>query len=379
MLNKLENHQYDKREFDGADTEKQHIKRSERYIPAKNWLSNFWKWTGFGNKTLWEILQLIGLPAVLAAVGLFINYNLEQSQKRIETERYQQAALENYFKEMTNILVDKKLGALHHIHTDSQQSDRQYSITHVINEIEKTEGIDKSLKESIVKDLQELNESQLEELEAIARAQTLTTLNLLRLDTKRRDLLVNFLRETTLAAKDPTCAKQDNKTPQQVEKCRKQEQEANLLVGINLHSLDLHNINLQLFILQEADFGDANLFKAFLSEADLSGSNLSGSNLREASLIRTNLKGANLRNADLTKAFLNQANLGSQDTQDTNLTNANLTNANLTNATPPSLNAWYARPELVEQDFPNAHLCNTTMPNGYISKRDCRKSWKKTY
>jgi uncharacterized protein YjbI with pentapeptide repeats len=376
MLNQLENHQDDKREFDDANTEKQHIKRSERYIPAKNWLSNFWKWTGFGNKTLWEILQLIGLPAVLAAVGLFINYSLEQSQKKIENDRYQQAALENYFQQMTNILVDKKLGALYHVHLDNQLPNYQDSFSQLIHQLNTIKEVDPALKESITKDLKELRESQMEELEAIARAQTLTTLNLLRLDTTRRDLLINFLRETTLAAKDPTCAQQDNKTTEQVEKCRKQEQEANLLIGINLHSLDLPNINLQLFILKLADLGDANLSKAFLSEADLSGSNLSGSNLSEAYMNKTDLRGANLRNANLTKASLIQANLGSQDTD---LTNANLTNANLAQATPPSLKSQYARPELAEQDFPNTHLCNTTMPNGYISTRDCRKPWGKTY
>ncbi len=63
----------------------------------------------------------------------------------------------------------------------------------------------------IVKILTEVKDSQSKELEAIARAQTLTTLNLLRLDTKRRDLLTNFLRETKLVTKDRSCVGQ-NKT-----------------------------------------------------------------------------------------------------------------------------------------------------------------------
>ncbi|MBD2521406.1 pentapeptide repeat-containing protein [Nostoc sp. FACHB-133] len=374
MLNKQENQQA----TDYSETE-QHLKRQECYIPPKNRFARFLKWTGFENKTLWDILQLVGLSVVVTVISIVLTqchqrYEKNRDQERYEyeknrdQERYQQTALENYFKEMTDILVEKKLGTLHHIHTDNQPFNHQDSISQsidILEELEPNDRLNKEQRDRIVEILKEIKDSQLKELEAIARAQTLTTLNLLRLGTKRRDLLINFLRETTLATKDRTCVERDDKS----ERCKKQEQEANLLIGINLNSLQLPKINLDLFILKKADFGNANLSQAFLSQADLRGSNLSGSNLSQASMINTNL-----REANLTKSDLKRANLGGA-----NLTNANLTNADLTNATPPSLKSQYARPELAEQDFPNTYLCNTTMPNGYISKRDCEKRWQQKF
>jgi uncharacterized protein YjbI with pentapeptide repeats len=328
--------------------------------------------------------QLVGLSVVVTVISIVLTqchqiYEKNRDQERYEyeknrdQERYQQTALENYFKEMTDIIVEKKLGILHHVRTEKQQYKEQDSISqsiYLLEQLEQKKTINKEQKEMIQGILKEIKESQLKELEAIARAQTLTTLNLLLLDRERRDLLINFLRETTLATKDPTCDEQDNKTSKaQAKKCQDQEQAANLLIGINLNSFKLPKIDLHLFILKKADFGNANLSQAFLSQADLRGSNLSGSNLSQASMINTNL-----REANLTKSDLKRANLGGA-----NLTNANLTNADLTNATPPSLKSQYARPELAEQDFPNTYLCNTTMPNGYISKRDCEKHWQQKF
>lgn len=385
------NRQVENHESSYSDERKQHFKRSEHDISLSNnrftrFWNRFWKWTGFGDKTLWDTLQLLGLPVVVAVIPFLINYNIQESQKKIENDRYQQAVLENYFQEMTNILVDKKLGTLYQIAPDNQPSNYQDSFSQLIDQLYMIKGVDSVLKESVVKDLKELRGSQMKELEAIARAQTLTTLNLLRLDVERRDLLVNFLRETGLVAKDPICVDVDlkNTNDEEARKCQQQEQQANLLIGIKLNGLPLDNIQLERFILKKADLGNAKLNEAFLTEADLREANLSGSELGGSAMIRTDLRGANLTNADLHDANLHEAklmkaNLGSQGSKETNLTNTNFTNANLTDAIPPSLNSQYRIPEQAEQDFPNAYLCNTTMPNGYISNRDCKTPWEETY
>ncbi len=71
MLNKQENQQA----IDYSETEKQHRIRQEYYIPLnnqerdippRNRLSQFCKKTGFADKTLWDIVQLIGETIVLA-------------------------------------------------------------------------------------------------------------------------------------------------------------------------------------------------------------------------------------------------------------------------------------------------------------------------
>ncbi|MFS0519189.1 pentapeptide repeat-containing protein [Nostoc sp. UIC 10607] len=395
MLNKQENQQA----IDYSETEKQHRVRQEYYIPlnnqernipSRNGLSQFYKNTGFASKTLWDILQLIGGATFLGLVGLWISYSFQNNQVQIAAERYQQTALDNYFNQMTDILIDKKLGSLYHlitdtdnpsIHTDNQQSNNLDSIPHLINVVQRLEEkvITTKDKDNIVEILTDVNNSQFKELEAIARAQTLTTLNLLRLDEKRRDLLLNFLRETNLVAKDRRCI--DNSDKDKEKYCEKQERQANLLIGINLNSLNLPEIKLDLFILKKADFGNANLSKAFLSEADFSSSILNGSNLRQASMKNTNLYEANLKDANLTNADLTKANLTKANLTNANLTNANLTNANLTDAT-LTKQAFSPKSDAIkirdEKDFPpDIYLCRTTLPNKISSNRDCLRTWKK--
>ncbi|NEU83222.1 pentapeptide repeat-containing protein [Nostoc sp. UIC 10630] len=388
MLNKQENQQA----IDYSETEKQHRIRQEYYIPLnnqerdippRNGLSQFYKNTGFAGKNLWDILQLIGGATFLGLVGLWINYSFQNNQVQIAAERYQQTALDNYFNQMTDILIDKKLGS-YQIGTENQNSNNLDSFSQLIDVLEKLQEkvIKKTDRDKIVKILTEVKDSQSKELEAIARAQTLTTLNLLRLDTKRRDLLTNFLRETKLVSKDRSCVESNN-TKEKREECENQKKKANLLNGINLNSLELSKIKLDLFILKNADFGNANLSNAFLSEADLSDSNLSGSKLSQASLMGTDLRAANLQDADLRSANLRGANLRGANLRGANLTNANLTNADLTNANLTNTDlrganltdATLTNATVPKHKLKNAYLCKTTLPKGDVSNQNCGKPW----
>lgn len=96
-------------------------------------------------------------------------------------------------------------------------------------------------------------------------------------------------------------------------------------------------------------------------KCDLSGTNLYGSNLRDANLSNANLSRTDLRRTNLTNANLSNANLKGADLRDANLMDADLSGANLKDAT---LNSGTLSVII---------LCNTTLPEGRVSKRDCSR------
>jgi uncharacterized protein YjbI with pentapeptide repeats len=280
MLNQLENHQENEREFDDSETEKQHFKRSERYIPSKNWLSKFCKWADFGNKTLWEILQLIGLPTVVTVLGLWINYSVSSTQKEIEAQKYQQTALENYINAMTEIIVKHDIFRVgFKAEGEASQSETTAAKISQTN----TENFDRNILT--------------EELKSIAKAKTLTTLLLLKLDPERRDLLLYFLREADLCCTKSNTGSEPSEVTQKTQKL-----EVHLLQGIELQG--------------------ANLSGADLKQADLQGTKLVGSDLRGANLAGSDLRGVTLNNANLWEAQLNKADLSKLETSPPRLTYA---------------------------------------------------------
>ena len=130
-----------------------------------------------------------------------------------------------------------------------------------------------------------------------------------------------------------------------------QEAKIKLLETKKCIGCDLSRSELSETYLSEANLSEANLSEANLHSAYLTDTNLSEANLREANLSKVNLRGANLNGAYLGGAYLGGANLSG-----TNLSGANLDGAYLRGN-----NIWIAK------------LCNTTMPDGSISNRDCEQ------
>jgi hypothetical protein len=124
-------------------------------------------WTGFGDKTLWEWLQLLGalaIPLVLAIAGFWFTTQQEahqekieglraKSEKKIEEQRAQDAALQAYLDQMGTLLLTE--------------------------ELRKSEGDS--------------------EVRTLARARTLTALG--RLDPSRKTAVMEFLVEAELVQK----------------------------------------------------------------------------------------------------------------------------------------------------------------------------------
>jgi len=251
-------------------------------------------WTGFsGNsksgKTLWDWLQLLIIPAVLAVGGYVINLTISRGeqksiQQRDQTERdiakdnQQEAALQDYFDKMSELLLEKHLRA-------SQPSD---------------------------------------EVRKIARVRTLRVLS--RLDNKRKGNVLQYQYETGLIYKD---------------NCIIDLSSADLrfadLLGADLGRADLSGVRLGKAVLGLAFLNEADLSGADLSEADLMYTSLSKAKLSRTYLMRAHLEyadltGAFLYEAYLHGAFLREATLGGANLRFTWLIGADLRGADLTGA-----------------------------------------------
>jgi Pentapeptide repeats (8 copies) len=225
--------------------------------------------TGFAGKTLWDWLQLLIIPVVLAIAGSIINVTVSRgdqqaTKQRAETEReiakdnQHEASLQIYIDKMSEILLEKHL----------RKSDKE------------------------------------DEVRKIARVRTLTVLP--RLDALRKESLLQFLYESGLI---------ENANP-----------------IIDLSEANLSGANLSGAFLFEADLSGANLSGACLFEADLSESDLSKANLMNANLRYANLRYADLSGATLMDANLSDANLSHADLSGATLMNADLSHADLSHA-----------------------------------------------
>jgi len=139
--------------------------------------------------------------------------------------------------------------------------------------------------------------------------------------------------------------------------------------GANLEGIQLPSANLSGANLREANLLRANLREANLKEAKLSEAKLTGADLKRANLRQAILRGAKLEDASLQAANLYQANLEKANLWGANLEGANLEGAKLLDANLEKANLRGAT--LKEAQWKDARLCQTTLPDGTISDRDC--------
>lgn len=217
-------------------------------------------------KTLWDWLELLVVPIVLALVAVWFSTqerkdDREAADKRaqidreIATDRLQEAALQAYYDKMTDLLLKENLR-------------------------EAPAG---------------------EEVISIARSRTRATLR--SLDNVRKGLLVEFLHEARLIEKENPIIRLGVADLTGIELMG-----ANLS-GANLAGANLGGANLSATDLSKAKLSGADLSAADLSQADLNGASLSGAQLAEANLCGVHLSRANLVGADLKDADLRGARL----------------------------------------------------------------------
>ncbi len=240
-------------------------------------------------KTLWDWLQLLIIPAVLAGAALLFEQaqstreqriadERAQREQRIADERAQAEVLATYLDRMSELLLDKQLA----------QS-----------------AIGSSVRE-------------------VARARTLTSLRLL--GGERKGALLQFLYDSRLIGVSLAHRPEGESQPKVVSLIGADLNGASLS-GARLVGADLIAVN-----LMGADLRDADLYDATLWAADLRGADLRGADLHDAIFRYADLRDADLRDADLHDATLWGADLRGADLRDTDLQDANLRYADLRDA-----------------------------------------------
>jgi len=264
-----------------------------------------YEWTGFGEavqpkpdneevqprKTLWDWLQLFIVPLALAAIGLWfaaqqdfrqqqIEEERAKSAQQIEEQRAQDAALQAYLDQMSQLMLDG--------------------------------------------DLLRGSDGGSEEVRTLARARTRTVLA--RLNSRRKGSVVQFLYEASLIDKEHPVVSLSNVGLRDADLSKL------VLSDTNLHGADLSGANMSGTILHDADLSEAELNFANLSDVKMSGANLSNAHLNFANLSGAYLPFAELGDADLSGAELRDANLSDADLREAYLAETDLSDADLSDA-----------------------------------------------
>jgi uncharacterized protein HemX len=86
------------------------VEQEKKGTGKHSWLSRLWARTGFGDKTVWDWLQLLIVPLVLGVIGFYFTSSQEYAhQQEFEEQRLQNAALQTYLEGMRELLLDKNL------------------------------------------------------------------------------------------------------------------------------------------------------------------------------------------------------------------------------------------------------------------------------
>jgi len=308
-------------------------------------------------KSLWEFLDILIIPLALAIIGFgftFIQDNRQQkiedqraeSAIKIEERRAQNAALQAYLDQMTNLILDRKLLEVNKGVPVHEPGDPVYTL-----------------------------------------AQARTTTAITQFDGEHNQAVTRFLSDSGLLEKPALLIEaglEEAELPKAV------------LPEANLAGTKLKGANLADAMLIDADFSDvkkvgenpvevaADLTQADLSKAALQGASLSLCNLQEATLTdaalqSADLRGATLQEADLSYATLQSANLSSAALQGvppgrtppkipTNLTDADLSYAALQSA--DLSNADLTDADLTDANLTDAVLHDTTLSGALLGGAD---------
>lgn len=224
-------------------------------------------------------MQLLIIPFVLALVVFFLNRSERAVERQFAEER----------RKEDRKLADERAELEREIAKDRQQEAALQTYFDRMSEL--------LLKEK-------LRTTEVEEVRDVARTRTLSIM--LVLDTKRNNLVLQFLLEVKLISDEKSIFNNAYLGKMNLERLHLSETyflSANFR-GANLQGADLRNAVLQDANLQDANLQGANLQGADLEKADLRRANMEGADLEEAILFeadqeKANLKGTNLKGTNL--------------------------------------------------------------------------------
>lgn len=254
----------------------------------RRWVG-FVRWTGFGQKTLMDYVELIVLPLVLLVGGTVVSEALNASAREQALESAQEQRLQDYLGQISNLTLDRQLlgGNLDPTRdTLVREVARAQTLTAL-------DGMDGPRKRFVVTFLYELGL-----INGVASRISLENAELSGADLSGAELFAANLSGTRLAGANIararlTSAQMDRAVLSQAD-----------LTAVLLVDARLNGADLRLALLPDADLSNASMFNADLRGANLAGANLSGANLRSADLRGANLTGAILTGTDLTDAIV---------------------------------------------------------------------------
>jgi uncharacterized protein YjbI with pentapeptide repeats len=269
---------------------------------------------GFRGMTVQNWLELLIVPFVLAAFGLWFSAQQEARQREIEDQHTQAAAVQAYLDQMSTLLLDEQ-NPLRESDADS-------------------------------------------EVRTLARARTLSVLTTLESGDKRT--IVKFLYEADLIQGNSPIVRLSEADLSEADLSSSDLGNANAganLSAANMQYADLSSMDVSHADMSEADLRDADLGEARLREADLSEAKLARADLHSVDVDHADLSEANLSAANLKDAHLMNADLSDADLGSTNMAGADLSEANLRSANGITIEELQREVESLE---------GATAPNGLI-------------
>jgi uncharacterized protein YjbI with pentapeptide repeats len=331
------------------------------------------KGTGFGNKTLYDWLNLLIVPAVLSVAAFLFNREEREAQNRSADQR----------AKAERELADQRAQIDREISSDRSCEDRLQEYLDRMTNLLLEKGLRNSEPEA--------------EIRVVARARTLTALD--RLDGPRKGVLLSFLKEADLISQGPEFTQS-----KAVISLNGADLTGAILLQANLRGTDLRGVclggadlrwaQMDGANLAKADFRASNLHKASLRYSHIRAANFSNANLSEASLVfagslpsgepikpsadelllfPVRFSGANLVKADLDDSYLHEADLSESDLSEAYLGRADLWRANLSKAKMRGSNmrgAYLSRANLSGADLTKACLSNAYLGGTDLSHAD---------
>ncbi|WP_076415016.1 pentapeptide repeat-containing protein [Shewanella sp. UCD-KL12] len=258
-------------------------------------------------KSLWEWMELLFIPAALLICGYFLNVSQATRQQEIENKRIEaQLKLENKRTETQLKLEEKRYISQAKFERNKFNIERLHNFQYLIIGLMANNGLGRA-------------NSSLATVEA-ATALTISTLT--QLGGNEKGQLIIFLYSLNLIAKESPI--------------------------ISLEGADLSNISFTTH---------------FMDSVNLSGINLKGSLLNSADFWRVNLS-----NSDLSHTYLVDSNFGKANVSLSNISHSNLNNARFTNANMAGVDL--SNSSLVDNDMSYSNLSNAKILNCEIMDVD---------
>jgi uncharacterized protein YjbI with pentapeptide repeats len=241
---------------------------TDKHAKEENAARKPWTVKEFGGKPLWDWLQLLIVPLVIAAIGFWFTASQNNRQQEIENQRAQQA----------QNIEDKRAKAERALAKQSAQDEALQAYLDQMSSL----MLEKNLPESERSDA----------VYTLAQARTATVMT--RLDSGRNKTVLGFLWNAGLVGENS-----NNSAGESV----------NLFRNIDLRGADLQGRSLREASLRGAILDHADLRGAILDHADLRGAYLGSTKLSDAIMSHADLSNATLFGADLKGAHLNDADL----------------------------------------------------------------------